>query len=207
MTEERRRQESYHTYFSEKYWQKQHLVLPGHFLFSDSADEILVAETGAGVIVCIYDMEAHIGGLAHIFIPEVLIKDFKDLKKHKAQIVKHAKAPLEGLIHALKHNGAGKKRINIRLSGGTSMMNDEFDMGLKNAVFAQNEILEKGLNLVTRDIGGENCRRIHFFPYTGRMEKYQLRRDEDKGDLWMREQDYLKHVRDKFGNLDEPTDN
>ena len=198
MNEERRVHESYHTFFSEKYWQKQHLVGPGQFLFSDSADEILVAETGAGVIVCIYDMEAHVGGLAHVLIPEDLIRNFKDEKSHKDKIIEHAKFPIEGLVNAMKRNGAGKKRINIRLSGGANIMNDEFDMGLKNAVFAQNEIIDKGLRLITQDIGGENCRRIHFFPYTGRMEKHHLRREQDKEMLWQREKEYLDKIKDKL---------
>ncbi len=183
MSEERRVHESYQTYFSKKYWQRQQLVGPGEFFCSDNADEILVAETGAGVIVCIYDMDAHVGGIAHILIPEDLTRNFKDQKHHQENIINHARSPLEGLINALKRNGAGKKRINIRLSGGASIMNDEFDMGLKNAVFAQNEILDKGLRLITQDIGGENCRRVHFFPYTGRMEKHPLRREKDKNVL------------------------
>lgn len=198
MTEERRVHESYHTFFSEKYWQKQHLVSPGDYFCSNSADEILVAETGAGVIVCIYDMDAHVGGLAHVLIPADLVQNFKDKKQHKDKIIEHARAPIEGLVNAMKRNGAGKKRINIRLSGGANIMNDEFDMGLKNAVFAQNEIIDKGLRLITQDIGGENCRRIHFFPYTGRMEKHPLRRDKDKKLLWQREQKYLDSLKEKL---------
>ncbi len=202
MTEERRVHSNYQSYFSKKYWQKQHLVLPGNFIFSDSADEILVAETGAGVIVCMYDVEAHVGGLAHIFIPEELIMNFKKNQRDSDLIIDYAKAPLEGLINALKTKGAGKKRINIRLSGGASLMNDEFDMGLKNIIFAQTEIMDKGLRMITKDVGGESCRRIHFFPYTGRMEKHALRRKKDIEELWKREHTYLEQVKQKFGSID-----
>ena len=207
MTDEQREKKSYQTYFEEKYWQKLKFVSPGEFYCSSEANEILAAETGAGVIICMYDIEAHVGGIAHILIPDSLIKNFKDHKDHSDEIIAYAKSPLEELIKEMKYKGAGKKRINIRLSGGATIMNDEFDMGLKNVVFAQNEIIEKGLKLITQDIGGEHCRRINFFPYTGRMEKLPLRRDADQAELWAREQEYLKQVREKFGLDDNKPDN
>ncbi len=206
MTEERRVHKNYQSYFDEKYWQKQYFVMPGECYCSNESNEIIVSETGAGVIICMYDIEAHIGGMAHVLIPETLIKNFKDHKDHSEDIIACAKAPLENLIKEMKFKGAGKKRINIRLSGGATIMNDDFDMGLKNVVFAQNEIIEKGLKLISQDVGGENCRRVNFFPYTGRMEKFPLRRESDQKELWRREREYLQQVKEKFGFHDNKPD-
>jgi chemotaxis receptor (MCP) glutamine deamidase CheD len=73
-------------------------------------------------------------------------------------------------------------------------MEDDIDSGLKNLVFCENGILEKGLKIITKDYAGKHCRRIHFFPHTGRLQKYPLRRKEDREKLFAREKAYMEDV-------------
>ena len=198
MTQDRRIHKNYQAFLQDKYWQKQHLVAPGEFFSSDDKDDMLVAETGTGIVICMYDPEVHIGGIAHVLIPDNLAKNFKSAEDSNHPLIRHIKEPLDNLIKALKQKGAGKKRVNIRMAGGASIMNDTFDIGLTNSVFCQNEIVKKGLNLITKNVGGKHSRRVHFFPYTGRMEKYPLRRKEDQDAMWQRESDYFSKIKELY---------
>ena len=195
MVQERRLHKDYQAFLQDKYWQKQRLVGPGEFFASDNKEDMLVAETGAGMVVCMYDQDVHVGGIAHILIPDVLAKNFREAEKVDHPLVKHIKEPLNDMIKSLKQKGAGKQRVRIRIAGGASIMNDAFDIGLKNTVFCQNEIVTKGLPLITKDVGGSHSRRIHFFPYTGRMEKYPMRREEDQIAMQKRETDFFTKLK------------
>ncbi|MCB9964269.1 MAG: chemotaxis protein CheD [Rhodospirillales bacterium] len=201
MTEERREHETYQSYFKGTYWQNMTFVRPGEFYRADQADELIIAETGSGIIVSIYDVDVHVGGLAHLILPKDLVRDFSKFQEKNADLISFARAPLDNLIKALKQKGAGKHRVKVRIYGGADLMEDSFDIGLKSAVFVQKDILEKGLKLITQDVGGSHCRRVHFFPYTGRLERYPMRRKQDREMLWAREKDYLNGVEEKFRGI------
>lgn len=189
-----RRVNAHHKFFQDQHWQKAEFVGPGEFYRSDNPNEMMIAETGTGIIICIYDPLVHVGGMTHILMPEDVLVNFNNLKKIDEQLLKTVKAPLGNLIKSLKQKGAGRKRIHVRIYGGAEIFESEHDVGLKNYVFSHHAIFEQGLQTMTRDIGGEECRRIHFFPFSGRVDKILLRRKADKAALRERELEYLNSL-------------
>ena len=193
--EQERRSTPHHKYFAEMHWQTPQFVGPGEFAITGESKDMLVAETAVGVVICIYDPQLRLGGMAHLVLPEPFLQDFAALKSESKEVRKKIERPIENLIRSLKQSGAGKKRIRIRMFGGSGSDEDEVDVGVKHQVFTQQAIMEKGLNVMSQDIGGDECRRIHFFPYTGRIMKHYLRREGDREALRQREQRYVKELR------------
>ena len=190
MSEDRRLISS-EKYFGDLDWHNKQFVGPGEFFTSDDPDVMIVAETSDGVIIAIYDPEVSIGGLTHILLPKNLLDNFKDLQKVGDDELNPIIDPLTRLVEELYEKGAGKEQLFVRLVGGSSIRQDVLDTNIKNIVFYQKQIFERGLKIITRDIGGDHCRRIHFMPTNGRIDKYPLRRNADRDALQAREREFL----------------
>ncbi len=190
---ERRVHKDSDEYFDRQFEEKPLYIGPGDFECSTDQNVMLVGKVGTGVIICVHDPEARIGGMVHVMLPEALIHQFPNLnpddKTHQ-----HVENLIERFINALKKHGAGKNRIRIKLFGGTTISEDLAESGLMNYIFAKDYILRKGLIVASVDIGGIECRRIEFQPFTGQIGRRKLRRQFDIDALREAEQAYFDKV-------------
>lgn len=191
---ERREIVDHDAYYNGQFKASPRMVAPGECVCSADPDVMLVAKVGSGVVVCIHDLELGLGGMVHLLLPQVLVRKFPRFADHQDKAFQYAESIIEKLISDLKRQGAGKNRIKIKLFGGTSILEELMDSGLKNYVFAKEYLLDKGLTIVSEDIGGEVCRRIHFFPHSGQVVRRQMRRAEDIAEFRGQEERYLAEL-------------
>jgi chemotaxis protein CheD len=154
---------------------------------------MLISKVGSGVVICIHDPEANIGGLLHILMPEDLLEAFPRIEKGNTGFA-YIENVIEDFINSLKRHGAGKKRIRIKLYGGSSIVEEVVDSGLKNYVFAKEWLMRKGLLIASEDIGGKSCRRIMFLAHKGKVHCYKMRRKKDIEELREKEKEFMDQV-------------
>lgn len=152
---------------------------PGHVVFGDQNNQMIVATLGSGVLISVYDVDMHIGACGYVLLSDEILKSFPHFDKADPALLDAAFAPIEDCIGAMKSKGAGKNRIRIRLNGGAQIQGDPSDKGTKNYVFVREYLTRKGLSVMNEDLGGHYVRRVHFFPTTGRSVRWMLRRDHD----------------------------
>lgn len=192
--DERRVNSNNDDYYEKKFRETILYIGPGEFECSIDPNLVLASKVGSGIVICIYDPEVGVGGLAQIVMPERLVENFP--------VVDHADPAYENtadlifrFINAIKRHGAGKHRIRIKMFGGSSIIEELVDSGLKNYVFAKEWLLEKGLMITNEDVGGEDCRRIFLNPTKGKSYCYKMRRDEDIRLLRQQETEYMELIK------------
>ncbi len=181
-------------YFNGLFAAKPVYVPPGRFKCTTSSNEMLVAKVGSGVVVCVHDPGLGLGGIAHLLMPARLLQQFPRFRDREDAAFKYAENVIESFVGALKREGAGKSRIKIKLFGGTSILEEFIDSGLKNYIFAKEYLLQKGLGVASEDIGGEVCRRIHFIPSESRIVCKRMKRAEDIEDFRKQEMEFLNNL-------------
>lgn len=179
--EERRVLQDTDAYFNQQFEDARPRYLePGGFLCGDREKEMFIASVGSGVLVTMHDVELHLGGMTYVLLPPELLAVFPLFDKADPRWHQAALKPIEDCIAEMKHRGAGKHRIQIRLIGGGIMPGQDVpDAGTKNYIFVREYITRKGLTIVNEDLGGRHVRRVHFFPATGRAVRILLKRNSD----------------------------
>ncbi len=196
--EERRVNKNHDEFYEKKFRERPLYVAPGEFECTIDPNVILAGKVGSGVIICINDPEVKVGGMVHLLMPEQLVENFPHFDPDDP--VYAAIDDLTGrFINALKRHGAGKNRIRIKLYGGTAI-EDSVDIGLKNYIFAKEQIVQKGLKIASEDIGGKNCRRVFFLPRRGKIHCFAMRRHYDKEELRNMEQTYMDRITQQYAS-------
>lgn len=166
-------------YFNAQFGAKAYYLDLGESGCGNTADEMIVATIGAGIVVTIHDKDLQIGGMAYLLIPDTVLKDFPNIKEVDPNLMDKVFKPLEDCIALMKQMGAGKNRIRIRIIGGTHYNDDDRDRGTKNYILVKQYLAEKGLSAISEDMNGPYIRRVHFFPSSGHAVRRQLKRQSD----------------------------
>ena len=97
--------------------------------------------------------------------------------------------------------GESKRNVKVNVFGGGKIIGYWTNIGVVNIRFANDYVLEEGLDLVSHDVGGPWPRKIIFDPKTGKAQFTKLRElHTDK--LEEREVKYLHEI----GQHDAKTD-
>ena len=177
--------------FNERFDESAVQVLPGEACWIDDHEKMLVTQVGSGVALSIFDQQLRFGVLAHCLLPDQIVEVFPHFEQVDPMVGALAVRPIEAAVNEMKRNGAGKGRIRIRLFGGAHLPDDPHDAGTKTYIYVKSFLLERGLQIMSEDIGGTHIRRVHFFPETGAVSRFKLRRKSDFIDLKIEEEKYL----------------
>jgi chemotaxis protein CheD len=125
---------------------------------------ILRTILGSCIGICLYDRQAKIGGLAHIMLPTMNMPG--------APAAKYADTALPLLIKNMAHEGADIKRLKAKIAGGAKMFNLPGNsmiasIGINNANKVEEILFEMGIELLSKDIGGNASRTISFYLTNG----------------------------------------
>ena len=74
-------------------------------------------------------------------------------------------------MNGLMKKGAQRDRLEAKLFGGARMMTGLSDIGQKNAEFAEHYLKYEGIKLVSKDLGGQQGRRLQYWPVSGRARQ------------------------------------
>ena len=78
---------------------------------------------------------------------------------------------MEVLVNELLKRGGRRERLEANLFGGAKMIPGLADVGAKNAEFAVNFLKAEGIGYKGGSLRGEQGRRVHFWPTTGRARQ------------------------------------
>lgn len=118
---------------------------------------------GSCVVICMFDKERRIGGLAHSMLPRKreLVVDKND---SGARYIDQA---IIRLISELVRLGADKDKLAAKLVGGATMFNifhgrDEKSIGEQNIEVAHEELRRHNIKLLGEDVGGTSGKMAEF---------------------------------------------
>jgi len=139
--------------------QKVITVVQGEYHISADPNVMLSTILGSCVSVCIFDVEAGIGGMNHFLLP--------GRAGDESASVKYGTFAMESLINELLKAGADRFHLQAKLFGGARMTANGMDIGASNVVFGQKFLADEGIICVASSVGGTQARRVQFTPSNG----------------------------------------
>lgn len=134
-------------------------VVQGDFDASNDPGVCLSTILGSCVSICLFDLQAALGGMNHFLLPGDLNSDTKDKR--------YGVNAMELLINKLLSMGADRHSLQAKVFGGASMNASLRDIGRLNGEFAHRFLKLENIPVVSQSIGGHNARRLRFWPVTG----------------------------------------
>jgi len=155
-------------------------VMQGQALVSGDARAELSTVLGSCVALCLFDPEAHLGGMNHFLLAE------PPASTRGGPVDEYYGTYLmELLVNQMMARGARKSRLKAHLYGGANVNRNMMLIGSANADFARSFIQREGIELLRSDLGGTSARRIDFRPASGQVR--------------------CRHVEDRFAPPVQPT--
>lgn len=165
-------------------------IYSGDCYVSKSPGEMMVTILGSCVAACIRDPETNIGGMNHFLLP-----DTNDAVSSTS--TRFGAFAMEELINGIIRLGGRKERLEIKLFGGANVIESSARIGEKNCNFVRHYLEKEGLRCRSEDLGGDQPRRIHYYPDSGRVMMRKLNRKEDFKQVANEEQNYQHLLVDK----------
>jgi chemotaxis protein CheD len=160
-------------------------IYSGGCYASGAPGEVLVTILGSCVACCLYDPLSKLGGMNHFLVP-----GSNDNNMDSARFGVH---DMELLINSLIKLGASKSRLQAKVFGGASLLNNSARIGAKNIEFIRSFLTREEIEIVSEDLGGNYPRRLHFHPDTGKAMLRKLKRANDL-QIIEKEQSYIKNI-------------
>jgi chemotaxis protein CheD len=135
----------------------------GDTYVTSNDDEILTTILGSCIATCIRDPLNGVGGMNHFLLPESRGGD-REARCYGVNA-------MELLINDILKHGGERSRLQAKLFGGGNVISALQDVGMRNAAFARQFLLDEGIPVVGGDTGGSFARRIQFMPVSGRARQ------------------------------------
>lgn len=149
-------------------------VFSGGCHIADAPNVMFATILGSCVSACLRDPIAGVGGMNHFLLPG----DAGSTKNDEA--TRYGVYAMESLINGLLKKGARKDRLEVKVFGGANVTAAlSAKIGSKNAAFIRQFLKDEGLFVASEDLEGDQPRRVHYFPDTGRVMLRRLQRRED----------------------------
>jgi chemotaxis protein CheD len=134
-----------------------------------AGDVLVTMGLGSCVAILLHDLEARVGGLAHVLLPSPA------LARLSANPAKFPQSAVPRLLQLMMADGAAPGRITARLAGGASMFAalappGTIQMGERNLVAARQVLNTHGVPLVGEAVGGDFGRTVRLRVHDGRVE-------------------------------------
>jgi chemotaxis protein CheD len=151
-------------------------ILPGEYYVTRN-DEAITTVLGSCISACIRDPVARVGGMNHFMLPE-------DQSGRDTPVVlstRYGSNAMESLINDVLKLGGLRERLEIKVFGGGRVLASMTDIGARNIEFVRNYLSIEGLRLNAQDVGGDQPRKVIYFPPEGRVRVRKLRPIENRG--------------------------
>ncbi|WP_029416714.1 chemotaxis protein CheD [Brevundimonas bacteroides] len=141
-------------------------VVQGSFEVTDRPEIVFSTILGSCVSACVRDPSLGVGGMNHFLLPEAPGSGAED-RRYGVQA-------MELLINGLLQLGAKRDRLEAKVFGGARMTAGLMDVGGKNAAFVRRFLSDEDIPIVAESLGGDQARRIHFWPALGRVKQQRV---------------------------------
>jgi len=185
-----------------RYWDTKHdiyaaKILPGEFYVSLNG-ELITTVLGSCVSACVRDRKTGIGGMNHFMLPDsrksTTSAAWKDTPVSSE--TRYGNVAMERLINLVLAGGGQRKNLEIKLFGGSKVLNLTTDIGGNNVAFVKRYLQVEGLAIAAEDVLGYAPRKVQYFPLTGRVRVRKLNTLHNDT-LTRREQEYLDSLAKK----------
>jgi chemotaxis protein CheD len=171
-------------------------ILPGEYYVTRS-DEAVATVLGSCVSACVRDPERNVGGMNHFMLPEdATVGPNNWLDPAVGLATRYGSYAMESLINDLLKLGASRERLEIKLFGGGRILSGMTDVGGRNVEFVRNYMQIEGYRVSAEDLGGQQPRKVVYFPASGRVRMRKLRPVENRT-ISHHEQLYLASIGNK----------
>lgn len=165
-------------------------ILPGEYYVTRN-DEAITTVLGSCVSACIRDPLMRVGGMNHFMLPEDTAAAFR---APVGLATRYGSNAMESLINDVLKLGGLRERLEIKIFGGGRVLAHMTDVGARNIEFVRNYLSTEGLRTNAQDVGGEEPRKVIYYPAEGRVRVRKLRPIENRG-VSDREKLYLDSIR------------
>ena len=157
-------------YFEPTFGMNAAKILPGEY-FVTGQDVVLITLLGSCVAACIRDAETRIGGMNHFLLPDNHGQD-----PTGAAPARYGAYAMEVMINQLVKMGARRHRLQAKVFGGANVLRglNERNVGARNSEFVVDFLRVEGIPLIARDLGGNQARKVAYFPATGEARVKRL---------------------------------
>jgi chemotaxis protein CheD len=158
-----------------------------------ASNQPVVIETllGSCVAVCLHDPIERVGGMNHILLP-----GRADFSKFDA-VSRYGVNAIELLINKIMALGGRRQSLTAKVFGGAHVVpciSKVNGMGRRNAGFALEFLKFEGIPVLSKDLGGDQARRIYLHTDTGEV---LLKRISFTSKPWLtvQERKLMEHAR------------
>ena len=132
----------------------------------DPAGQLVTYSLGSCIGVAIWDPEAHVGGMIHYMLPESSLSP----EKAKANPAMFADTGLPVLFKSAYALGAVKKRLVVKVAGGSSLLDDNgtFNIGKRNYAALRKIFWKNGILIDAEHVGQQLSRTMRLEVGSGR---------------------------------------
>jgi chemotaxis protein CheD len=141
-------------------------ISQGEYASGIAGDRSITTILGSCVATCLYDPESQIGGMNHFLLPESA--------NATVSAASFGINAMELLINDLIKLGASRRLLKAKVFGGARMIAGLSDIGQKNAEFVLNFLQREDIECTGQSLGGEQARRVEFWPDSGRARQKLL---------------------------------
>ena len=137
------------------------------FKICSGSEGLTTLGLGSCVGIAIRDTLTHIGGLAHIMLP-----DSTAIRDGCNNIPKFADTAIKEMVRQMEEQGARKSRMTAKLAGGAMMFafqnkSDLVRVGERNVEAARQVLESLQIPVIAQDTGETYGRTVIFYPETG----------------------------------------
>jgi len=183
-----------------RYWDTKNDIfaaksMPGEYDVSTHG-EMIATVLGSCVSACIRDTRLCIGGMNHFMLPD--ISKFSKPKWVNTPVsfeTRYGNVAMERLINVIIANGGNRKHMEVKLFGGSRVLDILTDIGGKNIEFVHHYLEMEKLKVSAIDVGGAYPRKVLYYPSSGRVKIKKLKRMHNDT-LIRREQKYIADIKD-----------
>jgi chemotaxis protein CheD len=144
------------------------VITQGEHAVSQDREAVITTVLGSCVACCLWDPLAAAGGMNHMLLAGRAERGnaWSDLAGVNA---------MELLINDLLKLGAARDRLQAKVFGGARMVSGLSDIGEANAAFTLEFLARENIACVGKSLGGEQARRLEFWPATGIARQKSVR--------------------------------
>ncbi len=138
----------------------QHLLERG-CIYIATGEGAVQTVLGSCVSVCLWDPEAHCGGMNHFIYPQTMRKD--------QATPKYGNVATMALIKLMCEEGCSIGSLTAHIIGGGHPDGAMDSTGMRNVEVARKVLNEKGITIMSEDVGGRVGRKVVFDLSTGQV--------------------------------------
>jgi len=147
-------------------------VIQGEYHVTDDPNVVLATILGSCVAACLRDPVACVGGMNHFLLPG------SEGGVGSLEAERYGVHLMELLLNGILKKGGRRERLEAKLFGGARTVDGLSDIGARNGQFAEHFLQNEGITYLGGSLGGDQGRRVQFWPVSGRARQAVLGADK-----------------------------